>query len=53
MNEPSVFDGPENTLPRDTRFYLDSGERLFSKDVKNSYGRMMLEPTYDGLKERN
>lgn len=53
MNEPSVFTGPENTMPKDARHYLSDGTRLQNKDVKNAYGLMMMMPTYDALKMRN
>eukprot|EP00347_Sterkiella_histriomuscorum_P014353 403361196 len=53
MNEPSVFTGPENTLPKDARHYLSDGTNLLSKDVKNAYGLMMMKATYESLKTRN
>ncbi|CDW82855.1 neutral alpha-glucosidase ab [Stylonychia lemnae] len=53
MNEPSVFDGPEATMPKDALHQLSNGQVILSKDVKTVYGRMMLETTYNGLKARN
>ncbi|CDW82175.1 UNKNOWN [Stylonychia lemnae] len=53
MNEPSVFNGPENTMPKDALHQLSDGRVVLSKDVKMAYGKMMLEPTYKGLKQRN
>ena len=53
MNEPSVFNGPENSMPKDTSHHLADGREILSKDVKNAYGRMQMEATYFGLKYRN
>lgn len=49
MNEPSVFDGPEGTLPRDALFNLDNVNKVQSKDVRNLYGLKMTEATYNSL----
>jgi alpha 1,3-glucosidase len=38
MNEPSVFDGPEGTLPKNAIHSLDDGRQVKSRDVKNAYG---------------
>lgn len=39
MNEPSVFDGPEGTMPKDAIHILDDeNKEIWSKDVKNIYG---------------
>ena len=46
MNEPSVFNGPENTMPKDAYHMLTDGSKIMSKDVKNAYGRMMIEAAY-------
>eukprot|EP00347_Sterkiella_histriomuscorum_P011592 403371866 len=53
MNEPSVFNGPETTMPKDTKHFLSDGTMLLSKDVKNSYGLMMMKSTYQGMILRN
>jgi mannosyl-oligosaccharide alpha-1,3-glucosidase len=53
MNEPSVFNGPENTMPKDARHILSNGKEIWSKDVKNAYGLMMNQATYEGLVHRN
>ena len=42
MNEPSVFNGPEGTMPKDARHYLSDGMEVLSKDAKNAYGILML-----------
>jgi alpha 1,3-glucosidase len=38
MNEPTVFDGPEGTMPKTALHTLDNGSRVMSRDVKNVYG---------------
>ena len=48
MNEPSVFNGPETTMPKDTMFY-DNWEH---RDVHNLYGMTCHNATYNGVKER-
>ena len=53
MNEPSVFNGPENTMPKDAKHALSDGKEVWSKDVKNAYGVQMMQATYEGLKMRN
>jgi alpha 1,3-glucosidase len=46
MNEPSVFNGPENTMSKDAYHVLSDGSKVLSKDLKNAYGRMMIEATF-------
>jgi alpha 1,3-glucosidase len=45
MNEPSVFDGPEGTLPKNTLHSID-GVDVYHRDVHNAYGLMMAKATY-------
>ncbi|GJQ09314.1 hypothetical protein GpartN1_g1105.t1 [Galdieria partita] len=45
MNEPTVFDGPENTIPKSVR-HLDGWEH---RQVHNMYGFYMHKATYYGL----
>jgi len=45
MNEPSVFNGPEATSPRDLIHYGDFENR----DIHNIYGYLMTKATFDGL----
>ena len=53
MNEPSVFDGPEGTLPKNVIHVLDDGlTGVYGKDVKNIYGIQMMKATYEGLLRR-
>jgi len=45
MNEPSVFNGPEVTAPRDLVHF--SG--FEARDIHNVYGFLMTKATYEGL----
>lgn len=49
MNEPSVFNGPEVTMPKDNIHY----EGFEHRHVHNLYGHMQLTATYDGLLRRS
>ncbi|KAH8387650.1 hypothetical protein KR093_008512, partial [Drosophila rubida] len=49
MNEPSVFNGPEITAPKDLIHYGNWEHR----DVHNLYGHMHLMGTFDGLLKRD
>lgn len=49
MNEPSVFNGPEVTMPKDCIHY----EGFEHRDVHNLYGHMQLMATFDGLTRRS
>lgn len=49
MNEPSVFGGPEGTLPKDSLHILTDGTAIQDKDVHNTYGHLMSKATYEGL----
>ena len=40
MNEPSVFDGPEGTMPKTVLHTVDGGKQVLSRDIKNIYGLM-------------
>lgn len=48
MNEPSVFNGPEVTMPKDNLHYGGWEHR----DIHNLYGQMQLVGTFDGLLRR-
>lgn len=47
MNEPSVFDGPEITLPKDTRHHCGD-EILEHREVHNLYGFWVQEASVQG-----
>lgn len=49
MNEPSVFNGPEVTMPKDLVHYGDWEHR----DVHNLYGHMHIMGTYEGILKRD
>lgn len=48
MNEPSVFNGPEVTMPKDNIHYGGFEHR----HVHNLFGHMQLKATFDGLQRR-
>lgn len=45
MNEPSVFDGPEGSMPK----HMTHADGVEHRHVHNTYGHNMLRATYDGL----
>ncbi|CAF0830952.1 unnamed protein product [Didymodactylos carnosus] len=49
MNEPSVFNGPEVTFPKDVVHYGD----LENRDVHNIYGMLQHMATFKGLLDRS
>jgi alpha-glucosidase (family GH31 glycosyl hydrolase) len=54
MNEPSVFSGPEITMPKSAlhAIYTEEGRkylRVNHGEVHNAYGLMMAKATYEGL----
>lgn len=49
MNEPSVFNIPDGTIPRDTLHYND----IENREVHNIYGHLMISATHGGLMKRN
>ncbi|CAJ0939196.1 unnamed protein product, partial [Mesorhabditis belari] len=49
MNEPSVFNGPEITMPKDLVHYDDREHR----EVHNMYGFYQHEATHNGLIQRS
>lgn len=46
MNEPSVFDGPERTMPKDL---LHGDGNVEHRHVHNAYGHHMVQATHAGL----
>ncbi|XP_054256929.1 neutral alpha-glucosidase AB-like [Macrosteles quadrilineatus] len=48
MNEPSVFNGPEVTMPKDCIHHGGWEHR----DIHNQYGHLMLMASYNGLLNR-
>lgn len=49
MNEPSVFSGPETTMPKDS---LHLGGAAEHRDLHNLYGQYMHRATFEGLRQR-
>jgi len=47
MNEPSIFNGPEITAPKDLVHYQGWEHR----DVHNIYGQLMTRATFEGLRK--
>jgi alpha 1,3-glucosidase len=53
MNEPSVFNGPEVTMPKDNLHQLDGrAQRTEHRDVHNQYGMYVHMATAQGLTAR-
>lgn len=54
MNEPSVFDGPDGTMP-ESNIHLGGGKLPTSnhKHYHNAYGRLMVEASHKGIMEAN
>lgn len=53
MNEPSVFDAEEQTLPRDS-IHIDAKNRsLEHRNLHNAYGLLMAQTTYRGSLARD
>jgi alpha-glucosidase len=54
MNEPSVFDGPDGTMPEDN---IHVGDGTIPKDIHlryhNVYGLLMVKATGDGILKAN
>lgn len=53
MNEPSVFNQPNNTMPMTNMHYDQDGAPFFHKDVHNLYGALQSRATMKGLLKRD
>ncbi|CAJ1394490.1 unnamed protein product [Effrenium voratum] len=53
MNEPSVFDGPEVTLPKDTKHRCGQDEPVEHREVHNLYGFYVQEASVLGQLRRD
>ena len=53
MNEPSVFNGPEGTIPKESLHFRDDGSFIHHRDVHNTYGLLMSKATYEGMIQRD
>jgi alpha-glucosidase len=50
MNEPSVFDRADKTMPLDTLHRMDDGSTLDHRAIHNVFGMENVRATYDGLR---
>jgi len=51
MNEPSVFERADKTMPLDTRHRLDDGSTLEHRAVHNMFGMQNARASYEGLRK--
>ena len=51
MNEPSVFQRADKTMPLDTRHRMDDGTSVDHRAVHNMFGMQNARATYDGLRK--
>jgi len=53
MNEPSVFNGEEMTLPKNSVHVAKNNQKILHRDFHNAYGMMAAKSTYEGLLQRD
>lgn len=53
MNEPSVFNQPGTTMPKDKLHVTADGTYFTHNNIHNAYGVLMSRPTYQGLLQRD
>lgn len=53
MNEPSVSDSDESTMPKEVLHIAGDGSRIKHRDAHNIYGVMMAKATYEGVMMRD
>ena len=51
MNEPSVFERADKTMPLDTGHRLDDGTSLDHRAIHNVFGMQNVRATYEGLRK--
>jgi alpha-glucosidase len=51
MNEPSVFERPDQTMPLDTVHRLDDGTTRDHRAIHNVFGMQNARATYEGLRK--
>jgi alpha-glucosidase len=51
MNEPSVFERADKTMPLDTRHRMDDGTSVDHRTVHNMFGMQNARATYEGLRK--
>lgn len=52
MNEPSVFDQDELTMPKQAVHLTKDNIQVLHKDVHNAYGTLMAKASYQGILDR-
>jgi alpha-glucosidase (family GH31 glycosyl hydrolase) len=52
MNEPSVFDQDELTMPKQAVHLTKDNVQVLHKDVHNAYGTLMAKASYQGILDR-
>jgi alpha-glucosidase len=51
MDEPSLFERADKTMPLDTRHRLDDGTSLDHRAIHNVFGMQNVRATYEGLRK--
>jgi len=51
MDEPSLFERPDKTMPLDTVHRLDDGTTLDHRAIHNVFGMQNVRATYEGLRK--
>ena len=52
MNEPSVFDQDELTMPKQAVHITKDNIKILHKDLHNVYGTLMAKASYQGILDR-
>ncbi len=50
MNEPSIFERADKTMPLETRHRLDDGTTVDHRTIHNVYGALNARATFEGLR---
>lgn len=53
MNEPSVFNQNQITMPKNLLHVMGDASMALHRDLHNAYGLMMSKATFEGLKKRD
>jgi len=53
MNEPSVFESEQGTMPLQSQHLLIDKTIIKHRDIHNAYGALMHRTTHDGLLQRD
>ena len=52
MNEPSVFDQDELTMPKNAVHLTKNNNKYLHRDVHNVYGTLMAKSSFQGIIDR-